>query len=226
MRKDKSEAIELRKSGKSYTDIERLLVIPRSTLSEWLSSHRWSEKIKKELIKREKAGHIIRLRRLNDIRGKNLARLYEQARKEAIEEFEQFKFHPLFIAGISVYWGEGDKLSPGLVRIANTDPLMIRLFIQFLELICAVSRNRIKAWLLLYPDLDEKICKSFWIKKGGLSADNFNKSIVIRGRHKTKRVRYGVCSVGVCSTYLKKKIIIWLSLLPKELSKGEYYQSI
>jgi hypothetical protein len=100
---------------------------------------------------------------------------------------------------------------------------MIRLFINFLYKICGISKKRIRASILIYPDINEKISKEFWIKQSKLSNENFNKSIVIKGRHKTKRTRYGVCTVGICSTYLKEKIRVWLKMLPKELVKEIYY---
>ena len=223
MRKDKQQALALRKLGKSYSEIKRALGIPKSTLSEWLHKVHWSDRVKKVLAEKAKDQNTVRLRALGKVRGKNLARLYQEARKEAVIEFEEFKFHPLFISGITIYWGEGDKVSRSLLRVSNTDSQMIRLFTQFLRIVCAVPPERIRAWLLLYPDLNKSICEDFWIKKTGLSRKNFNKSIVIKGKHKTKRVRYGVCNVGVSSTYLKQKMNVWLTQLPHELLKGIYY---
>jgi len=81
----------------------------------------------------------------------------------------------------------------------------------------------VRAYVLLYPDLDPNKCKDFWIKKSGLSAENFNKCVVIQGRHKTKRIPYGVCYVGVGSTYLKEKMRIWLTLLSEELVKKNHH---
>jgi hypothetical protein len=49
MRKDKEQATELRKSGKSYVEIEALLKVPRSTLSVWFGTQGWSQKIRETL---------------------------------------------------------------------------------------------------------------------------------------------------------------------------------
>lgn len=223
MRKDKTKAVELRKNGKSYNEIRELLGVPKSTLSDWLSEHEWSREIKTKLAKYAKDRSIVHLKTLNLIRGARLKKLYKNAEKEAVEEFEKLKFHPLFITGIAIYWGEGDRKSRGLVRIANIDPSMITLFVRFLLVVCAVPAQRVKAWLLLYPDLKESECKNFWIQQTGLSEENFNKSIVIRGKHRIKRIHFGVCNVGISSTYLKQKMIIWLSLLPQELLKMRYH---
>lgn len=223
MRKDKSKALKLRSLGKSYREIKNLIGVPKGTLSGWLKKIHWSDKIKRGLAEKAKKKNTVRLRGLNKIRGKHLTKLYREARKEAKEEFEYFKLHPLFISGITIYWGEGDRLSRYLVRIANTDPLMIKIFVRFLCEVCGVSKEAIRAHILLYPDLNPNKCINFWVEKSKLSVKNFNKCVVIQGRHKTRRLPYGVCYIGITSTYLKEKMRVWLTLLPRELVKKSYY---
>lgn len=217
MRTDKDKAFALRRSGKSYSEIQWKLGVPKSTLSDWLRDVEWSEGLKKHLAKDAVEKGRITLRKLDRVRGVYLARVYAEAREEAKREFEHFKFYPLFIAGMAVYWGEGDKLTKHIIRIANTDPGMIRVFLKFLVDVCGIARDRIRASLLLYPDLDDLECKKFWIKATNLHEGNFNKSVVIRGRHKTRRLQYGVCNITISSAYLKEKMMIWLSLLPRAL---------
>ena len=55
--------------------------------------------------------------------------------------------------------------------------------------------------------------KKFWISNAGLPAQNFTKSIVIKGRHKSKKLSFGVCNTGVCERAFKKKLLIWIDLL-------------
>lgn len=213
----------MRKSGKSYNEIINILNMPKSTLSEWLKNANWSNKIKKVLEKKSRKQHVVRLQKLNLVRGELLTKLYERARIEAQKEFIQFRIYPLFIAGISIYLGEGDRASRGFVRIANINPLMIRLFVKFLEEVCGVPKRKIWASILIYPDINEKESKKFWVINSGLSNTNFSKSTLIRGRHKTKRTQYGICTVGINSTYLKEKIKIWIDLLPRYLIKERRY---
>jgi len=217
MRKDKNHALALRSQGKSYSEIKHLLGIPKSTLSDWLKAVRWSQTIKRSLAQKAKVGDRIRIQALNKIRGGHLDRLYEEARREAAQEFEEYKFYPLFLVGLALYWGEGDKTSKHMVRIGNVDPFMIDTFVKFLREVCGVSREKIRAYILLYPDLDPAACLRFWVSRSHLSKSNFTKSITIQGRHKTRRVPYGVCTVGTTSSYLKTKLNVWLQLLPKSL---------
>lgn len=226
MRNDKQKAVSLRKSGKSYLEIKKELGVPKSTLSDWFRDQKWSNELAQKLIKKAQQGHSIRLQELNKIRGGHLKKLYEQAEMEAVDEFEVLKYHLLFISALMIYWGEGNKSSKSRCYIANTDPLMIKLFLQFLRNICGFKSPRIKAWLLLYPDLDENICKEFWIKHASLQKDDFHKSIVITGKHKTNRLTYGVCSVGVSSAYLKCKLLKWIELLALDITTEKYNAGI
>jgi hypothetical protein len=158
-----------------------------------------------------------RIEKLNTTRGKRLETVYKKAEKEARTEFKELKFHPLFVSGISLYWGEGTRTSKHTLRLSNIDPKMIRVFIKFLTVICGVPREKVRIYLFIYPDLNAETCVDFWKKELKLKKENFNKCTTIQGRHKTKRLKYGVCTVLVSSTYLVKKMHIWLTLIPSEL---------
>ncbi len=226
MRKDKEIAIELRRSGKSYKQIRAELKIPLGTLSDWFREIDWSKELTKRLSQDQIKTSTKRILELNKVRGRNLERVYEEARKEAREEFEQLKYHPLFIAGLMLYWGEGVKRRKYGTKLANTDPELIRLFVHFLQKVCGVPREKIKAQVLVYPDLEEKTCRAYWTKWSGIPWENFIKSTVIQGRHPTKRLNWGVCTVMVSSTYFKAKLLEWLRLLPGELIRRDYYENI
>lgn len=219
MRVEKTKALELRRKGKSYSMITNLLKVPKSTLSGWLKDEKWSVEIKASLNKNAKIQSAIRMRQLGKVRGKELDNAYAEAVKEAEKEFEYFVRWPLFVAGLCIYWGEGEKTSKHMIRVSNIDPGLVKVFIGFLIHVCGISKKDIRYSLLLYPDLDEDACKQFWVSHAGLLRENFNKSARIRGRHKTKRLRYGVCNVSFSSSYLKKKIGVWLAKLPNELVK-------
>lgn len=218
MRDDKEQALQLRSFGKSYNEIRQELKISKGTLSEWLSKYQWSKDIAIKLARGAQEKSSVRMRYLDKIRGAHLERVYKEAEQEALQELETLKHHPLFIAGVMLYWGEGNKsMKNGALRISNCDPGVIRLFQSFLIHICRVKPDKIKAQLLLYPDLSGSICREYWIKNAGLSVHQFTKDIFILGRHKTRRVEYGVCSLGFCSMYLKTKMRCWIRELPRFL---------
>ncbi len=213
IKEEKNKAFDLRREGKSYRQIAELLDISKSTLSGWFRDVDWSQDIKKQLIEKSKGASRKRLLQLNDLKKKRWSECYVRAEKEAITEFENLKKDKLFIAGMALYWGEGDKIwKNGIIRISNTDEKMLRVFNEFLQKICKVEREKIRAGILLYPDLDSEERLKFWSESIRISKERFFKSTVIQGRHKTKKTGSGVCIVSVGDKYLKKKLLTWLDL--------------
>lgn len=214
---EKTAALFLRKKGKSYQEIANLLKISKSTVALWLKDVKWSQELKQRLIEKSRADSKIRMTRLSAARKADFDKQYLEAEKEAAKEFAKLKENKLFITAVSLYWGEGDKVfKNGIVRISNIDEKVLKVFNDFLQQICLVDTEKIRAGILLYPDLDSKKCLKFWSKEIKISEDKFFKSTIIQGRHKTKRLGNGVCIVSVHSKYLKKKILTWLELFRKE----------
>lgn len=219
-------AESLRVGGKSYRDITNLTGVPKSTLSGWFGSQDWSQKIKEKLITEAQKESVLQLVSLNRVRSAQLEAAYGRARFEAEREFESLKYNPIFIAGLMLYFGEGDKVTKNAVRLSNTDPELIKLYVFFLIKVCNVPENKIKGNILLYPDLSEEECLKYWSFVSGVPAENFIKSTQIMGRHKTNRLKYGVCIIVVSSAYLKVKFLRWLEYLPLALMNREYYENI
>lgn len=226
MRKDKQKAIEMRKRGKSYREIHNALRVPMSTLSGWFGKISWSKDMAKKLAAQARIRHTVRIINLDKIRGRHLARAYEEARSDAVKDLNVLKYNPLFIAGLMLYWGEGDKATKSQVRLANTDPEMIKIFVYFLKNVCNIPTEKIGISILTYPDIDDVSNRKYWSEISGIAPEKFLKSILIHGRHKTRRLGHGVCSVYVSSTYFKVKMLEWMRLLPVELMNLRYYENI
>src|SRR5581483_7922935 len=47
----------------------------------------------------------------------------------------------LYGLGLGIYMGEGSKLAYGSVRVSNTNPTILRIFISFLKIICSVPNH-------------------------------------------------------------------------------------
>lgn len=217
MRNDRHIAIRLRKEGFSYNKISKKLAVPKSTLSEWLSELDWSRDIKRELAR--KANYIARkrLRLINKERRVMWERWREKAREEAREKFPTLCGNPLFIAGLMLYWGEGDsKIENSSVRLSNTNADIIRIFSTFLQKICAVQKEKLRGAMILYPDLSEARCKHFWSAASGIPEGQFIKTQFIKGLHPTKRLAYGICIVYLSSRQLKEKIFVWIDLFQRK----------
>ena len=212
MRKDKQTAFNLRKTGKTYKEIQKILGISLGTLSAWLNDKEWSKHIKKSNIEK----HIIRstehLLKMNEGRRIMLDKKYKEAEEEAEKEFKIYKNDPLFMAGLMVYAGEGDKTNRHNIRLANSEFYLHLVFIRFSERFLNIRRDKIKIWLLLYPDHNIEECLDIWSKKLNISKLNFNKSQVISGKSKLRKLQYGVGNSIISNTSLNKKMMKWLEL--------------
>jgi len=218
MRNDKHLAIALRQQGNSYNKISEELVIPKSTLANWFSNLDWSMKIRKELAR--KANYNAKRRLIEYTRKKQIEweEWRESFREDAKNKFPNFINAPLFVTGINLYWGEGDsKLKNGIVRLVNTDARMLSLYVKFLKKFCEIPNEKILATMTIYPDLNEEKCKLFWSKSINIPIQQFRKTQVIKGRHPTKKVENGMCTVLTYSRGLKEKIYTWIDLLAKKL---------
>lgn len=78
-------------------------------------------------------------------------------------------------------------------------------------------KNKIRATLILYPDLDEEKCIDYWSKKIALPKSQFYKTQFIKGKHPTKRLSWGICMLGCGSGQLKEKLLLWIDLMSKTL---------
>lgn len=214
MRKDKDIAINLRRTGKSYNEISKHLKVSKGTLSEWFHDDPQSKKLKLKLTKKVNSYRIRRFVEANRTKWENWR---EAARQEARNEFENLSRNPLFIAGLMLYWAEGDNKAENPVRLTNTAPGMIKLYVKFLTKVLNVSKSNLRCAVIIYPDLSDDKCIDFWSTVAEIPKSQFHKTQIIGGRHPTKRLSNGICMIYCGNRQLKEKFLVWIDLLSKKL---------
>ncbi len=217
MRKDRALATQLRRNNKSYNEISEKLGISKSTLAEWFREDPLSQKTKGLLTKRAaeiSRKRMMRLGRINKIRWEKWR---ESARNEARELFPTLARNPLFIAGLMLYWAEGDSKIENPFRLTNASPKMIALYTKFLTQTLKVPKENLRATVILYPDLSKEECMKFWAKTIGISESQFYKTQFIKGHHPTKRLSKGICMIMCGGRQLKEKIVVWIDLMSSQL---------
>lgn len=207
----RQKAIKLRtKDRLSYSEIQKRLDVPKSTLSYWLREHPLDEA---EIVKlRHRAwlkGEVSRERFRNAMQKKReqLEReVYRQQRKRLIN----IKRESFFIAGLMLYLGEGDKKNRVRVGLANTDPAVIQFFVKWLKDFLGVDKHRIRAELHLYENMDIEAEKLFWEKTTGLSKKQFYKTQIRKLREGSftyqESQRHGTCSIIFTNVEKKREI--------------------
>lgn len=218
MRHDKEKVFELRRNGKSYREIGAITGVSRSTLCEWFRNEEWSNHIKQANNTTNTKRSVEHLLKLNEGRLAMLNKKYTEIEKEAKSEFELYKENPLFMAGLMLYAGEGDKMTKGVIRFANIEFDLHKIFINFITTFLKVNTEYLRFSILLYPDLDIEKCKVRWSQELNIPLTQFHKPQVIQGRHKTKRLHFGVGSTIFSSSFLKRKLILWIELAKKSLT--------
>jgi|SRR3989344_1154520 len=212
------KAEKLRKSGKSYRDIQKELGIAKSTLSLWFSNKKWSDDVKYDLVKINKEKSKIHIRLLNQIRSLRKSERDKRYQMEAGEMYEENRNNPLFIAGISIYWGEGEKVNKGRVSIINTDVNLLKLAINFYRKILEVPEPKLRAAIFIYNDIDGTDALDYWSKEINLPKNQFIKTQILPSRSTLtkRRIHNGICSVYFSSVESSIKIKEWISLLASD----------
>jgi hypothetical protein len=123
----------------------------------------------------------------------------------------------LRIAGIMLYWGEGTKAG-GSVAFSNSDPEMIKIFLEFLRNICVISEDRLRILLHIYSDHDENKLKIFWSNVTKIPESQFSKTWIHEKKGGTyKKVsKYGTIQLRYSDKRLLKIINGWIEEFPKE----------
>lgn len=120
----------------------------------------------------------------------------------------------LFGLGIGLYWGEGTKADRASVRLGNTDPKLIELFIQFLVRFYSIKREDIRFGLQVFHDQDLQESVTFWVKRLAILPEQFYKPTMTvsvgKGIYR-KKTKYGVLTVYYHNTKLRDIIF---KLLP------------
>ena len=149
----RGKAYSLRSAGYSYTYIASKTGVSKATLSDWLSYIPYTPNAHtRELIGKARAAagekHAL-LKRESQ----------ERARREARELVKDISRRDLFMFGLGLYLGEGNK-THGLTRIVNSSPDVIRVAITwFSEL--GVRKSQFFLTMHLYPDSDIESCRAY-----------------------------------------------------------------
>ncbi len=218
MRTDKKEAFELRKQGKTFNEISKSLGISKGTLSFWFKGIDWSREIsEKNFVFNYSPENI---KKMHIARRHMLDKKYLLARQEALNEFDKYKEETQFVAGIVAYSGEGDhSVKNGMARIANSNPGIILIFKRFLEKYYFEMYKKIRVSILLYPDLNDEECLKYWSETLGVSIKQFHKPVHIIGKHKKRRLRYGVGSLIISNKFFKIKLLELENLCLQHLAR-------
>ncbi len=218
MKPEKARAIRLRRVGKSYNEIVKVLGIPKSTLASWL-----------KLYARERSAGTRALVARNK-RQTVLAHARAQVVQEAAsKDIRLLSFEDLRLVGAALYWAEGTKRPPAhggrCVQFSNAEPAVITLMMRFFKEICHVPGDRFKAHVFLAPGLSGPKAVRFWSSITGIPRERLALYRTLSRASQRKRPRsrlpHGTLQLRIgSSTALFHRIMGWIGGIQRSCEPG------
>lgn len=115
----------------------------------------------------------------------------------------------LFGLGLGLFWGEGSKRSIHAIKLSNSDPKMIKKFVDFLVQMYNVDRKKLRFQLQIYSDLDLDNLLDFWSKNLSVKRTQFFKTTILKKRGEgtyLKKMEHGVVILSFSNVKLKSLI--------------------
>jgi predicted DNA-binding protein YlxM (UPF0122 family) len=213
----KLKARRLRKEGFSIREIEKKLKVSRSSVSLWVRNVNLTAEQKQKMFfnkkKGQKRGGCIAA--IN--KKKDKERLIRDLNKKGFKEIGLLSKRDKFIAGIAMYFGEGDK-TDGDVGFSNSDPQSIKFMMDWFREKCKVPLDKFRGSLYIHDDLDDAEAKEFWSKLSKIPSSNFTKVYKVKNnpnRLKKRKHPYGVFRIRVSDVTLHRRIMGWINGLLK-----------
>lgn len=201
------KVIELRKQGKSYSDILKIVKVSKSSISLWLRDVPLTEKQKSKLNDRRKRAVETYRETMKNKRNKRLFNYYIEQKNKLVPLTER----EIYIAGLFLYLGEGNKVSRNSIVITNTDPSVIKFSLYFLLKSLKISKEKIRVQLHLYSDMSIEEEIDYWVNELRVKKANFAKPYIkksLRTDIDQKGWGHGTCSLVVHNTHLKENILM------------------
>lgn len=211
--KEKQIALELRKSGKSYSQIKQILKVSKSTLSLWLKDFPLSQNRIREL----RDWNQERIEHYRETRNKKREELLKEIYKKEQKEILPISKRDLFIGGLFLYWGEGGKTSLSDLTLSNTDPAIIKAFVRWAGKCLNFDRKKIKIRLHLYLDMNIKKEIDFWSKALKINISQFRKPYIKKSNRNSITYKnghgHGTCNVIIGNAILAKRVLMGLEVI-------------
>lgn len=205
-RLDKEKAIKLRLEGHSYSQIKKEIKVSKSTLSKWLHDFPLSN----ERIRELRDNSQIRIEKCRNTKEHNKKKRLERVYNEVAKEIGELSEREIKLCGLFLYWGEGTKVASSSVVLSNTDPAMVKYFLNFL-LTINIPKDKILVRLQLYKDMNIEKEVEFWSNLLMISKENFNKPYIKKSNLTDITYRngfgHGTCSIMVYDMVLYNRII-------------------
>ncbi len=215
---EKERARALRKKGYSINQIIEETGLSKASISLWVRDIVLTKHQKKKISARGRSIESVEKRRINRLNNEKKKRqiIIDNAKKE----FSNISLEQLKLIGIILYLGEGGKTNRGMVRLANSDPMVIKIMMRFFREVCKVPESKFRASIHTFSHADVEKTERYWSQLSGIPRKQFFKtytkpsSVSLQKRH---TLPYGTFDIYICDTKLFLTIMGWIEKI-KELT--------
>ena len=197
----KERAIRLRIKGFSIKEIAQKTHIAQGTSSVWLRNIKLNKKAQDRLRKRKLFGYY------------KAALHWQQKQAEEVELYrikslrliEKIKKDPHYakVYCALLFWCEGGKSDKAGVKFVNSDPILVKTFLNLLRKSFFLREKKLHLLMHLHEYHNENRQKDFWSRITGIPKNQFCKTYLKRHTKKRLRDSYPGC---VCLSYHDVKV--------------------
>lgn len=217
---EREKARTLRKQGKSMNQIIEETGFSKASVSFWTRDIVLTKAQRNKISKRGRSVESIEKRRLSRLFNVNNKRreIIETAKKD----FSDLSARDLKLIGTMIYWGEGGKTGYWSVRLANSDPAVIKVMMRFFREICKVPEDKFHAHIHTFEKADTEKTEKYWSEISGISRKQFYKTYIkpsMASLQKRKTLPNGTLDVYVHDTRLFLTIMGWIERISELILK-------
>lgn len=221
MKKDEQKkSIELRKKGISIKLIAQKLGVAKSSVSVWVRDVTLSQSQLESLEADKNSFRVIEKRRHTRLSNEKEKR--RVIMDDAAKEICTISRKELQIIGLCLYLGEGAKTQRGAVKLANSDPDVIRIMMKYFREVCLVPEKKFRCHIHTYSHLSVEKAEIYWSKVTGIPRAQFFKTyskLSVASLGKKDSTPYGTAEITVCDTKLFLSIMGQIEKMKQILTK-------
>lgn len=188
---EKLRAITLRGKGYSLNEIVTEIGVAKSSISIWVRNVPLTIKARNRLLTRIKQGQLISA----ENKRRRTKAILDFHFQNAVNEIKQQKFNKSQVKTICalLYWCEGIKNHFNGISFINSDPKLIKTFLNFFRRSFTIEEGRLRASLHLHEYHNPKKQINFWSKITEIPKGQFIKPYLKPNTGKRIRKDYPGC---------------------------------
>lgn len=207
---EKKKVQFLRKQGMSYNKILEKIPVAKSSVSVWCNEIKLTRKQNQKIENMRRKGRKIAAKKAGETLSKRRKKEIKEIKFLVKKEIRKLTRYQIKIIGAMIYWAEGDKTNG--VGITNSDPQLIKFMIYWLETIFKIPRHKLKAYLNIHANQDEKRARKYWSRITKIPLNRFGKTYIKpQGTGHRKNILYnGIIKVKYSNEDLRHRIMTWI----------------